>query len=643
MINEITLKKTLFQPFPAYSDRAAWDSISSDIKAFYLSEAAKRNGMDWPSLPATIYLEFSRNGNRFNYDDMYRQRRYDLGILLIAECIEGNGKYLDDIINGVWLICEETTWIRPAHLDHGPFHKEIFYHNPETGEKTLYPEPPKGTYYRRRLHEPEDNTYIDLSVAETGSLLSWVYYFLGNAIAKEVPEVTRRIEQEVIRRILIPFTEQDELNWVGLKTNNWNNWNPWINCNVLAALLIFAPAFSRAEEGVNVSIKSINCFIEFYTEDGCCEEGPGYFCHACGSLLDFIEELSHVTDVSYLYDMPKIRNMASYIYKVYIGKEYYINYGDCSPRVTVPAGTLERAGKSMGDNALIAFASYLKENKYLSHRTISNYFFHIYSLFADFFTGFKENRSNDFKVPCIAWFPGIQLVTARANENKPKGFFFSAKGSHNGVSHNHNDVGNFYLYYDARPVIVDVGVEYYSKSSNTERYKIWTFRSSYHNVPTINNVEQFPGKEYCAREVSISGINGEDITTYHAGSIKISMDIAGAYPDTAMVNSYKRNFIFIPDSHLELTDTYSLKECSSPLILNFLCYEKPYIKGNKAELSGKVILEFDSSCFKMEVEEISLTDPIISNDWQKEHLYRLQLIKKDMDLNGVVYLKFTKK
>ena len=36
--------------------------------------------------------------------------------LILAECLEGKGRFVDDIANGVWLICEETFWGAPAHL-----------------------------------------------------------------------------------------------------------------------------------------------------------------------------------------------------------------------------------------------------------------------------------------------------------------------------------------------------------------------------------------------------------------------------------------------------------------------------------------------------------------------------------------------
>jgi len=394
---------------------------------------------------------------------------------------------------------------------------------------------------------------------------------------------------------------------------------------------------------VNKAIRSINRFIHFYADDGGCDEGPSYFSFAGASLLDFIEELGHVADVSYLYRDSKIQNMVSYIYKVYIGKEYYVNYADAPPRVFKPVGVMERAGKNMGNNTLAAFASYLRLNNYCRDDEIPDRSFCFYRLLAGIFTASKENESSSFKAPSLAWFPGIEVVTARDKEDSLEGFFFSAKGGHNDESHNHNDVGNFLLYCDSVPVVVDAGVETYTKFTfSSARYGIWTMQSGYHNLPTLNGVDQEPGKEHCAKAVCLTG--GEPFySSCQASGIRFSLDIAGAYPDSAKLNSYKRDFVFCPDRYLEITDTYSFKECTTPLILNLLCYEKPKIAGNKAELSGKVIMEFDSGAFSAEIEEIKLTDPKIRNDWQKDYLYRLRLVRKDKMPEAALVLRFTRK
>jgi hypothetical protein len=44
--------------------------------------------------------------------------------------------------------------------------------------------------------------------------------------------------------------------------------------------------------------------------------------------------------------------------------------------------------------------------------------------------------------------------------------------------HNHNDVGNFILYVDGMPAIIDIGaVTYTALTFSKDRYKIWNMQS----------------------------------------------------------------------------------------------------------------------------------------------------------------------
>ena len=85
-----------------------------------------------------------------------------------------------------------------------------------------------------------------------------------------------------------------------------------------------------------------------------------------------------------------------------------------------------------------------------------------------------------------AWFAGIQVMAARMQAGSSKGLYLSAKGGHNGESHNHNDVGSFLVYCDGKPVVVDIGLGVYEKNTfNERRYEILQMQSLYHNLPAI--------------------------------------------------------------------------------------------------------------------------------------------------------------
>lgn len=595
-----------FLPYPLYRDRAAWEAAPKELCRKYVALGEECKGTVWQSMPASWYMDFQRNGNRTRYETLYFSRRKTLFNLMLAECFAGTGAFLDDIINGVWAICEETTWVVPAHNQHYP---------PDKSSAELY--------------SVEDAPFIDLFAAETGSLLGWVYYFLGDEIAKQSKIAARRIALEVYRRILAPYLEHDDFFWMGFcHQDPVNNWNPWINSNVLAAFLIFGKTYPEMLlPGISKSIKSINRFLKDYHEDGGCDEGPGYFNVAGASVMDFIEELGCVSDVEELYQVPVIQNMAAFIYKVYIGGSYFVNYADASPRVCASLDLLARIGEKTGDENLVGIAAHLRKHgrkqKEIEHRS---------TLFRELGAIFYQAPVAEFYPPMRSWFPGIQVVTAREQAGSLDGMFFSAKGGHNNESHNHNDVGSFLLFYDSKPVLVDAGVETYTRFTfSDKRYDIWTMRSAYHNLPTINGMEQLAGEEHRAEQVVYNPLPGK---TYFSAELK------SAYPEESALQSYHRSFTFEHGAGLRVQDSYVLRQWKAPLVLNFLCYDPPVCTQEGILLGDKIRFEITGEHFTPQVEEIPLKDPRIYGDWERDVLYRLKLTATENKLESTVTMTF---
>ncbi len=112
----VLVPRPQWQPYPTAADRSRWESLTPGYREALVQSGARQLGAEWRSLPATLFLEFARNGNRSNYQAVYRVRRNRLRDLVLAECVEGKGRFLDEIANGIWLTCEETFWGVPAHL-----------------------------------------------------------------------------------------------------------------------------------------------------------------------------------------------------------------------------------------------------------------------------------------------------------------------------------------------------------------------------------------------------------------------------------------------------------------------------------------------------------------------------------------------
>ena len=55
------------------------------------------------------------SGRRTPWETAYFSRRARLCALVSAECVEHKGRFLDEIADTVWALCEESAWQLPAH------------------------------------------------------------------------------------------------------------------------------------------------------------------------------------------------------------------------------------------------------------------------------------------------------------------------------------------------------------------------------------------------------------------------------------------------------------------------------------------------------------------------------------------------
>ena len=576
---------TSWQPYPRSNERKAWDDLPQTLRTVYVQRGENVLDFEWPTLPATLFLDFARTGNRTRYQNEQNQRRNALGHLLLAECVEGKGRFVDQIVNGVWATCEETYWGVPSHLSLQAAGRGL----PDADEPT-----------------------VDLFAAETSALLSWAHYLVGDPLTSVSPLICPRIELEIDRRILTPLLEREDFWWMGFKTRpngrrGVNNWNPWINSNWLISFLLIEKDRERLTEGIAKSMRSLDQFIDHYPEDGGCDEGAGYWGRAAASLFDCLEFLESATD-GWIdeFDSDLLRNMGSFIYKAHIKDRYFVNFADAPVMTTPVPSILFRYGKRVGDEKLVALGAWFSEHENQPENGFGDSvsrqlpaLFTAEDLFA---------AKGDQPYPRDAWFPGIEVMTARSQADSAEGFYLAAKGGTNAESHNHNDIGTFVVFTDGKPLIIDTGVEpYTAKNSSPQRYDIWTMNSNHHNLPEINGLTQQPGLEFAAKSVEYE-------TTEKSAALRL--DIAAAYPPEAGIRSWNRGIRLNRASDIEIQDACVFEKDGSQVTLHLmtacdveveagtLVLQETPLPGDRVTGSGRIT--FDSGTFEARVEKISL-------------------------------------
>jgi len=174
-------------------NRIAWSKLlKNDSFKKRVSEAEELLEKPIPDLPDDLYLDFSRTGNRTRWQRVSGRRRGRIGTLVIAECLENEGRFVPAFEELVRVLCAERTWVLPAH------------------DRQL-------TNFHGKAVD------IDLG----SSMLAWSLatgdYLLGDKLS---PEIRSLIRDNLEERIFQPYrdmvTAKREKNWWVTTTNNWN-------------------------------------------------------------------------------------------------------------------------------------------------------------------------------------------------------------------------------------------------------------------------------------------------------------------------------------------------------------------------------------------------------------------------------------
>lgn len=513
------VKKTLiplkeYHPYPKTPEEwqaAVPDSVLKDI----IKSGEKLLEFKFEAISGTTSLDYVRSGDRERHGKLSYGKRNALTDLILAESVENKGRFVEAIMNGIWSICEESYWGVPAHI--------------------------------RGLPDVE-NPVVDLFSAETASVLGMADYFVGEKLDKISKLLRKRIYYETNKRIFEPMlTKSDNYGWMS-KTKPVNNWNPWIMSNWISATLLLEKDEKRRAEMIYGTMLGTDLYLNGLGEDGGCDEGPSYWFAAGASVFDCLELLGNATknQIS-IYDEPLIKKMASYVYKTHISGHYFVNFADADPKLRPDGLMLYRFGNALKDEKMIQMGQWAFKNftsasmggSYHRPRRIENYL------------SIKQVQKESAPYVPVndAWFGDIQVLTARASN----GFFMATHGGHNAESHNHNDVGDFMLYANGEPVIIDAGRgNYTARTFSAQRYELWFTQSQYHNLPIINGLGQKAGREFEASNVK-STISEKEAT--------LNLDIANAYDKNAGIVTWNRTVkLNRVKNTVELTDDYALSQ-----------------------------------------------------------------------------------
>lgn len=594
---------TPYSPFPVCEDRDRWEQIDVTLRKQLLEEGIRTLGQTYPAIQASDFMAFTLTGNRSDYEKRYFERRHMLSRLVLAECIENKGTFLPKIIDGIWLLCEESSWVLPAHNSYIRDTPQLIL--PDTSKPVL-----------------------DLFACETGALLSMVRYLLRTQLDRISPLICERIDRILQSHILTPYI-REHFWWMGNEEEPMCNWTPWCTQNILlTAFLSGQPQLSASDKRciLEKAAYSLDCFLKDYGEDGCCEEGAQYFRHAGLCLFACLDIMNAVTNNHFksLYQDAKMKNIAAYIYHVHADGPYYFNFADCSPLAGRSGAREYLFGKATDQTFLVNYASQDFADSYADGTLLTdesqtlNLYFRTQSIcMAGEILQYQKNtvlQGEKITSPNTVFLSDMYYQSVGVWITRSANFCLAVKSGNNGDSHNHNDTGSFILYKNGKPLFVDIGVETYTrKTFSPDRYEIWTMQSCYHNLPVIDGRDQSAGAQYGASDVTIS--DADQLS-------QIEMDLSTAYEETN--RPYIRK-IGLNKAAEEVTITDSSSHAS--VVLNFITYDMPVISDNSDGTGtikiGEALAVYEGAS-SPEIDTLPITDERLMKAWDHD-LYRIRM------------------
>lgn len=473
---------------------------------------------------------FKDKGDRDAYQAVFFKRQHRMYTMAFM-CLlyPENEEYLELLQDTIWEICDQYVWALPAHIDN---------------------------------IEVNDNCELDLDATTMAMALAYIKVMLNDRLH---PLIKSRIDYEIDRRVIKPFMKK-RWHW----EYRQNNWTAVCAGAVGCTVMVNRPElFELVRDRINMDMAS---YISSYKEDGVCVEGAGYWSYGFGYFVEYAEMQKHFTKGEFdLLNDDKIKEISTFLQKLFLDKDVIVNYGDCGVNVVVPVGFMYGL-KSLFPNDV--------ELPPPARMTIETHYFpaclRAFVCFDSTFSSQDISQYAEYYMKDCGWFV----------KRTPK-YGFSARGGCNGESHNHNDVGSFILSIDNQQLLIDMGGRPYTRQYFEDgiRYTFLETSSRGHNAPIINGKYQANIPE------------AYPTTSFENGVF--SVDFKVAY-DIEELKSLSRDYSFT-DSSISVLDKFQI-EGNASFTERIVSYIEPVIKDGVADY-GKARVVFDSSLASARVEK----------------------------------------
>ncbi|KRA97441.1 hypothetical protein ASD83_09910 [Devosia sp. Root685] len=552
-MREVLESTAAFVPF-AQTESAEWSALKERLGARVLADLLARAAEDAsapvPALPARLYHEFRETGRREGYEDAQRQRRSMLYRLVLAEWLEGQGRFVEAIEDVLWARLEETNWAWPAHA--------------------------------RGLDRFDDPT-LDLAAAMTALDMAEIDFLVGDRLSVNLRS---RLRVEVERRAIGPFLNRNDHWWLHTTPQKQvNNWTAVCVAGAVGAALYLETDTGRLAEIVTRGLHSLADYLETFDREGGSSEGPDYWTYGFGNYV-VLAQLLHVRTGGAidLLEGDYLRDIAQFPLRTMLAPGVWVSFSDSDHNPSFHAGLLSHLS---GHLDLPGLAGLGMKNDFAVE---------IFNQFVWPLRQFAWPLAEDAEPAALGahdWYDEMGWMISRLDPKNPKALRLAAKGGHNDEMHNQNDVGSFVVVAGGRVVLTDPGRGRYSKAYfGGDRYQNLFASSLGHSVPVINGQEQAAG---CAHGATV-------VEHVHSDAAdRLVIDMASAYPAAADVEKLQRSVSLkrdVPGGVVTLEDSFQFRTGAGDFQSVVVTPLSARVDGDSVlvgDAEGGVRIDFDAS------------------------------------------------
>lgn len=489
-------------------------------------------------LPYSKYKLFAESGERWTYEEAYYEHRKQLNALTLCYLILREEKYRSALEDIIWAICDEFTWVLPAHM-----------------------------WSAGGVEEKE--VWLDLFACETGMALAEILSMTDVSLDELV---AKRARKEIRRRIIEPYFagtfywEKERHNWAAVCAGS------------VGMTFLYEAEEAEVERALPRLLDTMECFLEGYPEDGCCLEGLDYWDYGFGFYVYFAERLEQYSDGRYrLLQNEKVKKIAHYLQNIRLGSRYAAAFSDSENLIKAFPGLMHFLHETYGDIEILPDEVLIQYGDDPTQRWaafIRDYAWTHPEYHPDHG---RDDLSDQRSAPESGY---TYYESAEWYLYHSARYSFAAKAGHNNVPHNHNDVGSFLYCAGDELILTDPGKgEYTEQYFSASRYDFFTTSSRGHSVPIVNGMYQKQGSEFRGKVIS------QDERHF-------CLEMADAYGMEAL-SSLKRRFV-MEENGILIEDEFLFDREPGEVTERFILLEEPVVEPDGIRIgSQKLTGDFD--------------------------------------------------